>query len=338
MTESWLRGVAAQFGITGGLQRLGGECDLNFRGRTAQGEVIVKAMHPQADPALVERQCAAIGHALAADPALPLPRLLPAGDGRFWQTIADEQGRPRLVWVQRALDGIPMGEAGPQPPAFLSELGALAARLDLALRDFKVAAAPEVAKWDLTQAGWITPHLARFAETRRNLLAEIVDAYEAARPVLDRLPRQAIHNDLNDFNILIRPRPGEPGRITGLIDFGDMTLAPRICEIAIAAAYAILDQEAPEAALTAFVAGYHAFSPLGADEIGLIWPLLRMRLAVSVVNSTVEAESRPDDPYVTISQAPAWRLLENPAIDGTAMVARLHEVAARHLSAQPMLE
>lgn len=60
-----------------------------------------------------------------------------------------------------------------------------------------------------------------------------------------------------------------------------------------------------------------------AEEIGLIWPLLRMRLAVSVVNSTIEAKGRPNDPYVTISQAPAWRLLENSAIDGELMGARL---------------
>jgi Ser/Thr protein kinase RdoA (MazF antagonist) len=338
MAESWLREIVGQFGIAGGLRRLGGECDLNFRGRTAEGDVIVKAMRPQCEPALVERQCAAIAHALAVDPGLPLPRLLPAADGRCWQTVADAQGSPRLVWVQRALAGVPMGEAGPQPPAVLSAFGALAARLDLALRDFPVTDAPDAAKWDLIQAGWIGPHLAVLDGTRRALIAGIVDAYETVLPALDRLPKQAIHNDLNDFNVLVQPQPGGLSRITGLIDFGDMTVAPRICEIAIAAAYAILDHEAPEAALTAFVSGYHALSPLSAGEIGLIWPLLRMRLAVSVVNSTIEAKSRPDDPYVTISQGPAWRLLENPAIDARAMAARLGEIEAAPFSARPMLE
>lgn len=323
MSESWLGGVCAQFGIVGGLRRLGGEYDLNFRGRRADGEVIVKAMRPQGEPALVEQQCAAIGHALAADPALPLPQLLPVADSRFWQSVPDAEGRPRLVWVQHAFAGIPMGEAGPQPPAILSEFGALTARLDVALRDFEVAASPDAEKWDLTRAGWIEPHLGMLEGTRRQLIAEIVAAYEAIRPVLDRLPRQTLHNDLNDFNVLVVPRLGEPTRISGLIDFGDMTMGPRVCEIAIAAAYAILDHETPEAALAAFVAGYHGVAPLRAEEIDLIWPLLRMRLAVSVINSTIEAKGRPDDPYVTISQAPAWRLLENAAIDDALMGARL---------------
>ncbi|MGO4406615.1 hypothetical protein AB4Z10_20420 [Bosea sp. RAF48] len=131
MTESWLGGVCAQFGIVGDLSRVGGEYDLNFRGRTSEGDVIVKAMRPQGEPALVEQQCAAISHALAADPTLPLPRLLPAEGKRFWQNVADAEGQQRMVWVQRAFQGIPMGEAGPQPPAVLSELGALTARLDL---------------------------------------------------------------------------------------------------------------------------------------------------------------------------------------------------------------
>lgn len=323
MTDIWLRGVAEQFGVRGPLRRLGGEYDLNFRGSTADGDVIVKAMRPQGEPALVEQQCAAISHALAADPGLPLPQLLPAEGLRFWQEVRDGEGRPRMVWVQRAFDGIPMGEAGPQPPAVLAELGGLAARLDLALRDFEVTAAPDAAKWDLTRAGWIGSHLDVLDGARRERVAEIVAAYEALRPTLERLPRQAIHNDLNDFNILVRPRLGEPARISGIVDFGDMTMGPRVCEIAIAAAYAILDHETPEAALAAFVAGYHAVSALSAAEIALIWPLVRMRLAVSVVNSTIEAKDRPDDPYVTISQAPAWRLLENPAIDGELMEARL---------------
>ena len=34
------------------------------------------------------------------------------------------------------------------------------------------------------------------------------------------------------------------------------------------------------------------------------------RLAVSVVNAAVVARERPGDAYVTVSEAPAWRLLE----------------------------
>lgn len=325
MDHGWLHEmVARQFGVTGPLRQLGGEHDLNFRASSAGGDVIVKAMRRNGDIALVENQCSAIAWALRSDPDLPLPHILPAPDGRLWQPLADDGGHPRVVWVQRAFEGIPMGDAGPQRLETLSALGGLAARLDRALVGYEWVPTPDAAKWDLSKAGWITGRLDVLGDgPRRRLVEGIVADYEKAFPALTALPAQPIHNDLNDFNILVVPGLTGPTRVSGLIDFGDMALAPKVCEIAITGAYALLDHETPEAALCALVAGYHGVSPLSAAEIDLIWPLLRMRLAVSVVNSTIEAVGRPDDPYVTISQAPAWRLLENEAIDGALMRARL---------------
>ena len=57
----------------------------------------------------------------------------------------------------------------------------------------------------------------------------------------------------------------------------------RICDLAIAGAYIVLDHENPEAALTALVSGFHQVYPLTPAEIDMIWVLLRTRLAVSVV-------------------------------------------------------
>ena len=323
MEHEWLLEVVRPLGIYGPLRQLGGEHDLNFRAAAGKGDVIVKAMRPDGEVALVERQCAAIAHALARDPGLPLPQVLPFADGRLWQAATDGEGNRRIVWVQRALPGIAMGAAGPQPPMVLAELGALAARLDRALEGLALEPATEAAKWDMLRAGWIRDRLDVLDGARRQLVAAIVAGYEAVFARLAALPAQALHNDLNDYNILVAPGLAAPSRISGLIDFGDMTAGPRIGSLAIAAAYAILDHERPEAALAALVAGYHALAPLSPVEIDLIWPLLRMRLAVSVVNSTIEASGRPDDPYVTISQAPAWRLLESDRIEGALMGPRL---------------
>src|SRR5690606_2090816 len=121
--HKWLPGATGQFALTGPLRRPGGEHDLNFRGPTADGDIIVKAMRPHADASLVERQCAGIAFARAADPGLPLPQILPFPDGRLWQVVDDDRGQSRLVWVQRALPGIAMGELGPQSPILLSQLG-----------------------------------------------------------------------------------------------------------------------------------------------------------------------------------------------------------------------
>ncbi len=154
------------------------------------------------------------------------------------------------------------------------------------------------------------------------MLTEICEGFAAIAGVLADLPKQAIHNDATDYNILVEGELSERRRISGLIDLGDMCAAPRICDLAIAGAYVVLDHPKPERALAALVKGYHAANRLRTDEVDLIWPLLRMRLAVSVVNSTLMAAETPDDPYVTISQVPAWRFLENMSVNGGLMSAR----------------
>ncbi|CAM5539186.1 4-aminobutyrate aminotransferase-like enzyme/Ser/Thr protein kinase RdoA (MazF antagonist) [Aquamicrobium terrae] len=316
MQDDWLSAIAGRFGIDGPLRQLGGEHDLNFRAAGRDGDIILKAMRRHGGSAFVERQCAAIAWARAADAGLPLPEVLPTADGRVWQYALDQCGHRRVVWAQRALQGIAMGEAGPQPLDLLFQLGALAGRLDRALAGFEQIPATDASKWDLTKAGWIGAHLDVLGNgARRRLVEAVIADYEAVLPALRALPVQSLHNDLNDFNILVVPSLTGPARISGLIDFGDMTVGPRVCELAILGAYALLDHEAPTDALAALTAGYHGVSPLDAAEVDLVWPLLRMRLAVSVVNSTIEAAGRPGDAYITISQAPAWRLLENHTID-----------------------
>ena len=68
---------------------------------------------------------------------------------------------------------------------------------------------------------------------------------------------------------------------------------------------------------------YNISSPLTVAEFDLIWPLLTMRLAVSVVNSTLMSNEDPDDPYITVSQAPAWRFLEHNSQNSKFIAARL---------------
>ena len=83
-----------------------------------------------------------------------------------------------------------------------------------------------------------------------------------------------------------------------------------VAEPAVAAAYALLGQEDPLAAAAAVVAGYHAAFPLEEEEIRLLFALVSARLAVSVTSSAMRAKRAPGDPYVTVSEAPAWEALE----------------------------
>ncbi|UWQ53739.1 aminotransferase class III-fold pyridoxal phosphate-dependent enzyme [Leisingera caerulea] len=321
----WAAALEQYWGIKAELSRLDGEYDLNFLARKADGQgYILKAMRPGCETWLVDMQVKALEHIAIRQPELPCPRVISSADGRSLLTLPDENGQDRLVWLLNQLPGRCYATAEPKSDSLIHDVGQVLGGSAKALADFRHEGLERDFKWDLMRAGWIKNRLSCVTDpARRAVLEEICADFAKLEPVLTQLPKQAIHNDANDYNIMVAGELGEPRRVSGLIDLGDMCAAPRVCDLAIAAAYIVLDHPAPEAALAALVAGYHEACPLTPAEVDMVWPLLRARLAVSVVNSTLMAADNPDDPYVTISQAPAWRFLEGNTLHGSLLTARL---------------
>jgi 4-aminobutyrate aminotransferase-like enzyme/Ser/Thr protein kinase RdoA (MazF antagonist) len=314
MTDNahWAAVLAEAYGLDAEIEPLDGEYDLNFsvleRGRRSH---VLKVMRLGCDPELVDLQCAALAHLAEAAPSVPLPRVVPALDGALCVRRDGPDGQPRLLWLVTALDGVAYGRFRPQGLALVSDLGRRIGEMDAGLAGFSHPALARSFKWNLTEAGWIATHLDLLDGPRREIVTRICEDFEARLgPALAELPAGPIHNDINDYNILVARDASSAPCISGLIDFGDMVAAPVVCEVAIAGAYAVLDQEKPLDALAALVGGYYAARPLSDEELALVWPLLLTRLAVSVINAAMMKRERPDDAYVVISEAPAWRFLE----------------------------
>jgi 4-aminobutyrate aminotransferase-like enzyme/Ser/Thr protein kinase RdoA (MazF antagonist) len=325
VTADWHEILRTEWGITAKLTQLPGEFDLNFMVRTDAGEgYVLKVMRAGCDRDLVDMQVAALIHIAARASHLPFPKVIRNLTGEQMVTHSTPAGEDRLLWLLERLPGRTFAQALPKTADLIHDLGHVTGASDLALADFVHPALARDFKWDLMQAHWIEPEIAGIATgPRRALLEQVVSDFHAILPELQNLPTQAIHNDVNDYNILVDGALSEPQHISGLIDLGDMCTAPRLCNLAIAAAYIALDAPDPTRRLAALVAGYHKANPLTTTEIDLLWPLLQMRLAVSVVNSTLMAQDNPDDPYVVISQAPAWLFLEETSIDPGLLRARL---------------
>ncbi|KPD14403.1 aminotransferase class III-fold pyridoxal phosphate-dependent enzyme [Phaeobacter sp. 11ANDIMAR09] len=321
----WADALRTHWGITAELRQLDGEYDLNFRAEASDGSAyIFKAMRPGCEAALVEMQVLAFQHIAKAAPELPCPRVIESAQGSAMLSIADETGSERLCWMLECLPGQCYAKSAPKTLNLIHEVGAVLGGAGKALVDFQHPGLARDFKWDLMQAGWISAEIDSITDpAKQTLIQEIETEFSKLEPVLGTLPKQAIHNDANDYNIMVAGEHTEPRQVSGLIDLGDMCAAPRICDLAIAAAYIVLDHSDPEGALAALVAGYHSAYPLTPQEVDLIYPLLRARLAVSVVNSTLMAVENPDDPYVTISQAPAWRFLETHDLHPGLLAARL---------------
>jgi 4-aminobutyrate aminotransferase-like enzyme/Ser/Thr protein kinase RdoA (MazF antagonist) len=306
--------IAAEcYGISARASPLPGEYDNNFRLTAESGAgFVLKIMHPSRDPALVDLQVRALQHVALRAPRLPLQRVLPAHSGQAISVVEVAPGVRQAVWAVGYIPGRPLARTRPVTPELLTELGEVIGELTAALGDFAHPAADRDLKWDLARSGWIGAHLHEIADRRRQDIVSACMARfdEEVLPALPTLRRSIIHGDANDYNVLTDAGRSRLPRIVGVIDFGDMHLGLTVADLAITSAYAILGQDEPLAAAAAVVAGYHRLYPLTDLELEVLFPLIMARLCVSVVNSQRRKALAPNDPYVTISERPAWAALE----------------------------
>ena len=337
IASHWSDVLADAWGIDAAVEPLAGEFDLNLRVRARDGgRFVMKVMRAGCDRGFVEMLCAAHQYIRARDTTVPVPEVVPTLDGASFCVRPDESGEERFVWLLTMLDGIEYARVHPHRLALLRDFGRVVAHLHRALRDFDDPGIHRREfKWDLTRAEWIEDHFALVHdEEDRRQLRNISARYRELLGALRAEPTAVLHNDLNDYNVLVaRSGDGMP-RLSGIVDFGDMIVGPVVCEIAIAGAYIVLDHPHPERALAAFVQGYARVSPLSGAQLDLIWPLLLMRLAVSVTNAALMKRERPADPYVVVSEAPAWAYLQRArGISERQMSARLRAACGLPASA-----
>jgi len=304
------------YGVEASAQALPGEYDDNFHLTGADGQALVlKVMHPARERSFIDMQCQALRHLAQRSPHLSLPRVLPDHDGELFSTITIADGSTRLVWLLTFVKGTVLAKVRPHAPELLGDLGRFLGEMDAALHSFSHPTAHRELKWDSTRAVWIKNYVQHIADAKgRALVEKFLGLYDSdVVPALPRLRRSVIYGDANDYNVLVSDPWPQPRKVTSVIDFGDMHHGLTVSEPAIAAAYAILGKKDPIEAGAAIVAGYHKTFPLEETELAALYALIGTRLAVSVVNSACRKLLKPDDPYVTVSEASAWEALQRLA-------------------------
>lgn len=287
--------LRTQFGLVGTLHQLVGERDQNFRLDGVDGRrYVVKVIGRAESASAVELQLAALRHLEAM--AFPgVPRLAPTLAGDALGSVQDPSGEYSLR-VVTFVEGTPLSSVGVNA-ARATSLGRRLAELDRALAQLEFRGRNPVLLWDLQRAGELRS-LVGHVEDRaaRRLVNLAIDDFESrASPGLAQLPAQVIHGDANPDNILV----AEDGSgVAGLIDFGDMVMAPPIVDVAIAAAYLRATAGDPLGIIAPFIDGYRAVVPLDAGQLELLYDLARARLATTVTLLHWRLASRPaDDPY-----------------------------------------
>ena len=299
------------FGVKGEVRPLPGEFDLNFRVSGPGGDIVLK-LSPLSRLPVFDLVTSCLEHLEAAQFPGPVPRLVrPSGTSAPARVAhVTFEGAPYVACAVTWLHGIPLAEVRPRSLAVLEDLGAFLAELGAALADFDHPALGRDFPWRMEAAPNVVDAHLGYLERGRDLVEVTADrAVVRLDPVVDELNGGIIHNDGNDFNVLIQPSLEGP-RLSGLIDFGDVADSWNAAEVAIAAAYAMMDRADPLDAVCAIARGYASVTPLNAEECRVILPMVALRLCQSVTVQARQMREQPGNEYLAVSQEAAWRLLE----------------------------
>ena len=319
--------LAAAWGIQAvSVSDLVSERDLNL---SVDGQFVLKVSNPAERSDLVDMETMALAHARAVAPDLPLPETVSTVTGTESASVRDESGRACLARLITVVPGAP-AEGQPVATDLAEEIGALCARTSLALQGMFHPAASRVLDWDVRRADTVLdgadPAALGVSETG---LAGLRNRFRAAAQSSLALPSGVNHADVTLTNILLTD-----GRVSGLIDFGDMHHTANVCDLAVTLT-SVLRNTAPQQDATmwdltrAVITGYQRHRPLSPEEVDVLGDFVLARLAVTVAISVRRSDQHKDNArYINQYDGPNLRVLrELSSIAAGDLTDRLHRIA-----------
>ncbi|KAF0115482.1 MAG: aminoglycoside phosphotransferase [Rhodobacteraceae bacterium] len=307
--------AAAHWGLSGSLHPLTSERDQNHRLDTSDGSFTLKLANPAEPAPLTAFQTDALLHVALNAPDLPTPRVIPTRDGHTILSTPDGALR-LLTW----LPGTPLAHLR-RSPALAQAIGTALGQLDATLASFQHKAADHHLLWDIQNARDLAPLTATLPGDLKPRVTAFLDHFATQiAPALAQRPRQLIHGDFNPHNLLADPV--DPTTLTGILDFGDMTLSHRICDLAVAASY-LIDPADPTALLIPLTTAYHRANPLTAQEIHLLPDLIIARLVTTLTIASWRAARYPGNAPYILRNVPTSRAGLDALTDPATLAAHL---------------
>ena len=233
------------------------------------------------------------------------PEPIPFISGEFIKVL-DIEGQKTICRMLSFLDGSFLGDCPPTKKLFQS-FGTFLASLNLKLQNFdSYVFRARQWEWDLQYFHLNKKYIDDISDAHDRSVVQyfFIQFEQKVLPVLPRLRKQIIHNDANEWNVLLKN-----DKISGIIDFGDLAHSQLINEVAIALTYACYNKEHPLEWIPIILKSYHDIIPLEEQEISVLYYLIAARLCTSVCNSAHAKKVSPSNIYAAVSQKNAWKML-----------------------------
>ncbi len=225
----------------------------------------------------------------------------------------------------------------PHTPTLLHSFGRFLAKMDQVIYNgYHAAVQAKETPWDLKHFNVNYAYLDYVEDPKQRSLVEyfFLQYDTLVLPVQSGLRKGIIHNDANDWNVLVNQ-----GVVSGIIDFGDMCHSWLINELAVAITYVMLGKDDPLETAAHVIKGYHELFALKENELDILYYLVAARLCTSVCNSAFSKTQKPESEYITISEKPAWKLLHQWAGINPILATNVFKKAAGYeITAQMQLK
>ncbi len=298
------------FNISGNATSLPGYIDFNFRIKVNDGEgYILKISRPDENQEYLDFQQQMLQHVARKGNSLITPKVITDTNGNSISWFTDEAGNRRMLRLLTWVSGRIWSGVNPQLDDLRYSLGTQCGKLTQALQGFDHPQAHREFEWDIAASLWTTAHLDLFDEKERQILVSFQEVFEKMQSSYTSLRKAVVHNDANDFNLVVSEDLIHP-TVKAAIDYGDAMHTQIINDLAIACAYAIMGHNAPLEAALPIVKGYHSEFPLEEPELEHLYIAIAMRLVISVTKSAISKREEPDNAYLLVSEKPAWEILE----------------------------
>jgi 4-aminobutyrate aminotransferase-like enzyme/Ser/Thr protein kinase RdoA (MazF antagonist) len=307
--------LVTHYGLRARATSLGSNQDKNFVVTGLDGEIVgvLKIANPAFNATEIEAQDLAAARIAEAEPALRLAVPLPNVAGHKYTTIAGLVDGTAYVRLLRFLPGGTLLDSDYLSPTAVSGLGEVAGRVSRALEGFSHPGLDRVLQWDLRYGTAVVAELLSYVADpshRARLEAATEEAWARVAPLVDALPRQAVHLDLTDANVVVTHGAGAAAYPDGVIDFGDLSDSWAVSELAITASSVLGHAGSEPISILPAVRAFHAIRPLTTAEVDALWPLLVLRTAVLIVSGAQQATLDPDNPYLSEQSGGEWRMFE----------------------------
>ncbi|XP_051898335.1 LOW QUALITY PROTEIN: hydroxylysine kinase-like [Pristis pectinata] len=260
---------------------------------------------------------------------------IPTTDGKIMSLETIKQGNDYKQYMVRLLTylpGIPLAKFTLDHRIYY-ELGRTVAQMDKMLHEeFRHPTMKSLHRdkfiWNLSNTNLLERYLHEMEEGETlMIIKQVIQQFkEKIRPNLHKFRQGFIHGDCNDYNILLqsvdlsadqtvekaeKTSPELTLRISGILDFGDMSYGCFVYELAITISYLMIDRQDPLSVGGHVIAGFESVIPLREEERGAVFLLVLCRFCQMLVMARHNVLLQPEnEDYLTISSRNGWRCLQ----------------------------